>query len=240
MQRLIGIALGLLFCMACGNDTPVAPAPPATPPTPTRIIRLSGTLNFGTVQPNAQPADQTFTIFNDGNATLAVSGMRAPCGGSSVNVIGSVSFSVLSGLSIPIRVRFRPTIAQDCSGTFTITSDATSGDGTLPITAVSAGDPIPPPPPPAPSVEYRITGSARHCSSTYENSTGGVNQHGVNIPFSYSWNGARSGDFLYMSCQIDQASDTGSITVAIYKNGTLYRSGFASGFPNIATASGSY
>jgi hypothetical protein len=94
--------------------------------------------------------------------------------------------------------------------------------------------------PTPPSVEYRITGTARRCDATYQNSTGGTNQATVNIPFSYSWNGARSGDFLYMSCQISTGGDTGRITVAIYKNGSLYRSAEAVGFPNIATASGSY
>jgi hypothetical protein len=91
-----------------------------------------------------------------------------------------------------------------------------------------------------PDVEYRITGSARRCSATYENSTGGTNQSEVNIPFSYSWSGARIGDFLYMSCQIDTPGDGGNIVVTIYKNGTLYKSAEAVGFPNIATASGSY
>lgn len=89
-------------------------------------------------------------------------------------------------------------------------------------------------------VEYRITGTARHCSATYENATGGTNQAGVSIPFTYTWPSARAGDFLYMSCQIDTGGDTGSINVAIFKNGTLYKSADAIGFPNIATASGSY
>jgi Bacterial Ig-like domain (group 1) len=107
--------------------------------------------------------------------------------------------------------------------------------------------PVPPtpnppvPPGPAPSnVEYRITGTATHCSATYENSTGGTDQRGVSVPFSYSWNGAQTGDFLYISCQIDTATDRGDILVAIYKNGVLYRSATAVGFPSIATASGSY
>jgi hypothetical protein len=43
-----------------------------------------------------------------------------------------------------------------------------------------------------------------------------------------------------MSCQIDTGGDQGSITVAIYKNGSLYKSANANGFPNIATASGTY
>lgn len=91
-----------------------------------------------------------------------------------------------------------------------------------------------------PSVEYRITGSARRCDATYENSTGGTNQQEVTIPFSYSWNGARTGDFLYMSCQISSGGDSGNITVSIFKNGSLFKSAQAIGFPNIATASGSY
>jgi hypothetical protein len=93
---------------------------------------------------------------------------------------------------------------------------------------------------PAPAVEYRITGTARRCDATYENSSHGTNQATVDVPFSYTWNSARTGDFLYMSCQISTAGDRGDITVAIYKNGVLYRSGSASGFPNIASASGSY
>jgi hypothetical protein len=91
-----------------------------------------------------------------------------------------------------------------------------------------------------PAVEYRITGTARRCGATYENSTGGTSQATVDLPFSYTWSSARSGDFLYMSCQINTGGDNGNITVAIYKNGTLYRSADANGFPNIATASGSY
>jgi hypothetical protein len=91
-----------------------------------------------------------------------------------------------------------------------------------------------------PAVEYTITGSARTCDVTYRNGTGGTDQREVRIPWSYSWNGARSGDFLYVSCQIDQSNDNGSIFVSVYKNGGLIKSASATGFPHIATASGSY
>jgi HYDIN/CFA65/VesB-like, Ig-like domain len=239
MNRSLIAVIGLIALgVSCGKDSPAAPTP--TPTVPTRIVRLSGTLNFGSVAPGAQPPDQSFTVNNDGNANLSVSGMSAPCASSSMSVIGSVAFVIAPQQAIRVTVRFRPTAAQSCTGTIAVNSDATSGTNTISITAVAEGAPVPPPPPPPPSVEYRITGTARHCSATYENSTGGTNQQGVSIPFSYSWNSARLGDFLYMSCQIDQASDAGNITVAIYKNGTFYRSGFAAGFPNIATASGSY
>jgi hypothetical protein len=89
-------------------------------------------------------------------------------------------------------------------------------------------------------IEYRITGTATHCSATYETATGGTNQSGVNVPFTYNWNGAKSGDFLYLSCQIDTATDQGDLMVAIYKNGVLYKSATAAAFPSSATASGSY
>lgn len=89
-------------------------------------------------------------------------------------------------------------------------------------------------------VEYRLTGTAKHCAATYANQSGGTSQQGVNIPFSLGWTSPRDGQFLYMSCQIDQSSDRGTLTVSIYKNGTLFQSGVAVGWPNIATASGSY
>lgn len=93
---------------------------------------------------------------------------------------------------------------------------------------------------PVAPVEYRITGSARFCSATYQNQSGGTNQQTVSIPFSYKWSSARPGDFLYMSCQISQGNDSGTITVEILKNGARVASGVAVGFPNIATASTSY
>jgi hypothetical protein len=89
-------------------------------------------------------------------------------------------------------------------------------------------------------VEYRITGSARRCSATYRNSSGGTNQSSVSIPFSYSWDGARTGDFLYMSCQIDTGGDSGSIRIELLRRGSVLQSATANGFPNIATVSGSY
>lgn len=88
---------------------------------------------------------------------------------------------------------------------------------------------------------YSITGSAKHVSITYQNSSGGTNQTGwsLGVPFSYSGT-AKSGDFLYISAQIDSSPDSGNITVTIMKNGLYYTSASAFGFPNIATASGSY
>jgi hypothetical protein len=54
-------------------------------------------------------------------------------------------------------------------------------------------------------VLYQVTGTAKHAALTYENSTGGTDQKGTTLPFSYTWSTAKSGDFLYISAQIDRA-----------------------------------
>ena len=140
-------------------------------------------------------------------------------------------------------------------GSYLIRLDATDANGrtvsaqqvvsveaqsTPPIPTAPVPVPTPTPVPSPPSVEYRITGTALQCSATYQNSTGGVDQRDVNVPFSYSWNGAKSGDPLSMSCRIESSEDTGSITIELYTNGTLIRSATASGFPHVAAVSASY
>lgn len=63
-------------------------------------------------------------------------------------------------------------------------------------------------------------------------------QLGSALPWSFTREAER-GDFLYVSAQIDTSPDSGSITVQIIKDGDVYKSANAVGFPNIATASGS-
>jgi len=89
------------------------------------------------------------------------------------------------------------------------------------------------------AVEYSITGTARTCSVTYRNSTNGTSQSRVTIPWSFTRSGT-TGDFLYVSCQIDSGGDTGSIFVRILKHGAQIASASANGFPNIATADAVY
>jgi len=98
--------------------------------------------------------------------------------------------------------------------------------------------PPPPPPPAAPNVEYRVSGSAYSVFITYVNKTEGTSQEYSNTPWSYSWSGAKSGQFLYVSAQ--NQWDTGSVTVEIYKNGNLFKTSTSTGAYVIATASGSY
>lgn len=130
------------------------------------------------------------------------------------------------------------------AGTFNIRATAAGHDAATQSVTLGANVQVDltvaPSAPPAPVVEYRITGTARRCDATYENSSHGTNQATVDIPFSYTWSSARSGDFLYMSCQISTGGDRGNITIGLYKSGRLVQSADASGFPNIATVSGLY
>ena len=93
---------------------------------------------------------------------------------------------------------------------------------------------------PSGEAEYRVTGTASRVDVTYENADGGMSQvSNVTVPWSYRWSSAESGDFLYVSAQIVNASG-GSVTVTIRKDGDTFKSSTSSGFASIATASGSY
>jgi hypothetical protein len=89
------------------------------------------------------------------------------------------------------------------------------------------------------AASYQVTGTAKHVSITYQNASGGTSQTGASLPWGYALS-AKGGDFLYVSAQIDQSPDSGSITVTIMKGTSVYETAHATGFPNIATASGSY
>lgn len=94
--------------------------------------------------------------------------------------------------------------------------------------------------PSAGPVTYSIIGTAKHVSITFQSSSNGTSQLDAAVPWTFVWT-AQPGDFLYCSAQIDTSPDPGSITVNITKSsdGKVNYSATASGFPNIATASGS-
>jgi hypothetical protein len=83
MKRLLTILL-VLSTAACGsgnsnNGAPTAPTVPTVPtvPTSSRIINVSGDLNFGQV--TVGDAQTRFmTIANSGTSTLTISGITGP------------------------------------------------------------------------------------------------------------------------------------------------------------------
>ena len=90
-------------------------------------------------------------------------------------------------------------------------------------------------------VRYVIEGvGVTGVSLTFENDTGGTDQGDYNMPFCKTFTNFDSNDFLYISAQIIlPTSNAGSITCKIYDGSTVISEAHASGFPSIATCSGS-
>jgi len=86
-------------------------------------------------------------------------------------------------------------------------------------------------------VKYEVTGTAKTVFVTYVNESGGTSQESnVSLPWSYTFT-AKPGDFVYISAQNE--GETGSVTVTIYKNGSIFKTSTSSGAYVIAEASGS-
>lgn len=92
---------------------------------PTRIIVLSGDLNFGDVAVGSSP-QLTMTISNAGNSMLTVSNINFPSGFS-----GSFSGTIASGATANVTVTFSPVANQPYLSTITVVSDATFGTNTI-------------------------------------------------------------------------------------------------------------
>ena len=93
---------------------------------PTRVIRLGGDLAFGGVTVG-QTATRTLTIYNDGTATLTVSGISYPSGFSGNWSGGSIN----AGSSRNVTVTFAPSAASGYGGTISVSSDRTGGTSTI-------------------------------------------------------------------------------------------------------------
>jgi hypothetical protein len=74
----------------------------------------------------------------------------------------------------------------------------------------------------------------------YRDGSGALVQTTATLPFFYQWITATTGEPMSVSAQIDTASDTGAITVSILKNGVSIQELHAAGYPNRATASGTF
>lgn len=89
------------------------------------------------------------------------------------------------------------------------------------------------------SVKYEIIGTnVTAVSLTWENDSGGTEQGDYKLPFrkNFTFN---NGDFVYISAQIvEPTSGAGNIECRIYVDNIKTYSAKASGFPSIATCSG--
>ena len=93
----------------------------------TRVIALSGDLDFGTVTVGAS-ATRTLTISNTGTHALNVAGMELPDGFS-----GDWSGMIPAGESEEVAVVFLPEEVGDYAGVLTVDSDATAGVGSIAV-----------------------------------------------------------------------------------------------------------
>jgi Abnormal spindle-like microcephaly-assoc'd, ASPM-SPD-2-Hydin len=124
-RALVLLAVGLL-ASGCGSSTPTAPTTPNTPAT--KIIVLAGNLSFGNVNFGTS-ATATFTIGNQGTATLTFTGIVASNGTGNQDIKASpTSGTVAPGASVTVTITFTPTIAQFYTSVLQVQSDATSGN----------------------------------------------------------------------------------------------------------------
>lgn len=105
---------------------------------PTRVPRFSGELAFGEVATNTT-AMRTVDLWNDGNQTLSVTGIQA-CACFSVT---QQVFTVPSGGSVTLAVRFAPTGLSAYTGLLTLGCNATTGATSLAVSGTGVA-PVPP------------------------------------------------------------------------------------------------
>ena len=126
-------------------------APTPTPvPTATRIVRLGGNLNFGSVQVGIVRSDGILTINNDGNAALTVTGLTLPS--STAYTPTWTSGTIAAGGSQIVGVKFAPASAQSYSGLISVLGNQTAGASTIAVTGVGVAAPTPTPGPFSPSL----------------------------------------------------------------------------------------
>ena len=100
-------------------------------PVITRIIGLSGDLDFGTILAD-KTATRTLTITNSGTDPLTVSGLTYPAGFS-----GFWSGTVAAGGSRMVTVTFSPSAQGTYSGTIRVNGDQTDGTSSIPVTGTA-------------------------------------------------------------------------------------------------------
>jgi len=134
MRRFLALLVTVAAVGCSGNNSSTGNSSP-TAPTITRVINVSGNLNFGQVFVGDVRTDGLMTISNSGSAPLTVSGMTGPCG--SFFTVSWLSGTISPGASQTVSVRFAPTAAQNCTGVITVNGDQTSGTNTIALNAVA-------------------------------------------------------------------------------------------------------
>ena len=100
----------------------------------TRIIRLTGDLDFGEVRVHDSESRELL-IHNDGNVPLSVAEIQYSSGYS-----GEWSGVVQSGESRPLTILFHPTVASVNTGSVSVLSNATSGISTATLRGTGIAD----------------------------------------------------------------------------------------------------
>jgi hypothetical protein len=122
--------LSVLAAVSCGGD-----GGPTTP-TETRIISLSGDINFGEVEVG-QSADRMLRITNTGNAPLTVTHMNG-----SQDLVAAFFTSLQSatavfpGASIDVLVQFRPSEARQYLAVANVQGNMTSGTNSFNVSGI--------------------------------------------------------------------------------------------------------
>lgn len=129
------IVLVALVASACSGSSPTTPTVTTTTiPAATRIVSITGDLNFGNVNFGESPT-RTYTISNTGTATLTITGLTAVGGTGTAGFSATfTSGTIAPGTSQTGTLRFTPTLAQVYSHTLTVAGDQTSGANTIAVT----------------------------------------------------------------------------------------------------------
>jgi hypothetical protein len=105
---------------------------PVVTPTQTRIIQLSGDLNFGTVNVGQSSVPKTLTIRNTGNSPLTVSGLTLPAG-----FIGNFNGTVAANSSQTVNITFTPTAQGSFNVYGAVNANQTSGTIDFPLYGIA-------------------------------------------------------------------------------------------------------
>ena len=142
-----GALVSLTAVTACKNSSPLDPLITAASNNPgttsTRIIGVSGDVEFGTV-PVGTTMSRTFTITNTGTGTLTLSGLTAEGGSGSLGYSTDFSASTIAaGASKTVTVAFAPTLGRTYATFVTLVGNQTSGTATFAVTGAGSVDHIP-------------------------------------------------------------------------------------------------